>query len=250
MMMKALKRLAALLCLLLAGLARSETLTVSAAASLTDALREIGPQFAAQHPGVNVRFNFGASGLLVQQLRQGAPVDLLLTADATSMDQAASLGLIRPETRIDFAGNALVLVEAAGSATPLRQLGDLSQASVRRIAIGKPATVPAGRYAREVLEAAGLLDALQPKLVPADNVRQALDYVARGEVQAGFVYLSDAATQRDKLRVVQRFNVAVRYPGAVAQTSPRAALAAAFLLHLRSREAQALLAQRGFITTP
>lgn len=234
----------------LATLARAETLTVSAAASLTDALREIGPQFEAAHPGVEVRFNFGASGLLVQQLRQGAPVDLLLTADLASMDQAASLALIRPETRIDFAGNVLVLIEAAKTAAPLRQLSDLSQPGVRRIAIGKPASVPAGRYAREVLEAAGLWDALQPKLVPADNVRQALDYVARGEVQAGFVYLSDAATQGDKLRVVQRFNVAVRYPGAVTQASPRAGLAAAFLLHLRSREAQAVLAQRGFITPP
>lgn len=243
------KLLAIALSLLLATLARAETLTVSAAASLTDALRKIGPQFEAAHPGVELRFNFGASGLLVQQLRQGAPVDLLLTADLASMDQAASLGLIRPDTRINFAGNVLVLIEAAKSAAPLRQLADLTQPAVRRIAIGKPTSVPAGRYAREVLEAAGLWDTLQPRLVPADNVRQALDYVARGEVQAGFVYLSDASTQADKLRVVQRFDVAVRYPGAITQAtqgSPRAALAAALLLYLRSREAQAILAQRGF----
>ena len=199
---------------------------------------------------MEVRFNFGASGLLVQQLRQGAPVDLLLTADLASMDQAASLALIRPETRIDFAGNVLVLIEAAKTAAPLRQLSDLSQPGVRRIAIGKPASVPAGRYAREVLEAAGLWDALQPSSCPPTTCARRWTMWRAARCSR---VLSTSATQRPRATSCAWCSASTwpcATPARSSKASPRAGLAAAFLLHLRSREAQAVLAQRGFITPP
>ncbi len=240
-------RLAGLLLGLSLLSAQAQTLTVSAAASLAEALREIAIDFELSHPGVSLRLNLGASGLLVQQLRQGAPVDVLLTADEASMDQAASASLIRPETRAHFAGNRLVLIEPAGANPGLMSLDGLNAPAVRRIAVGKPASVPAGRYARELLESAGLWAALQPRLVQGDNVRQVLDYVARGEAQAGFVYRTDAATQAERLRVVQSFEqISVRYPGAVTQASAQTALAADFLAALRGPAARAVLARRGF----
>ena len=180
----------------------AQTLTVSAAASLADAMREIGTRFEATRTGSSVRFNFAASGVLVQQIVQGAPVDVFASADAQTMDRGIAARVIDATTRRDFAANALVMVTAADGAPALSALKDLAGPSVKRIAIGKPASVPAGRYAQQALTAAGLLPALEPRLVYADNVRQVLDYVSRGEVEAGFVYRTDALLLKDKVQLV------------------------------------------------
>lgn len=235
--------LAALL-LSLPLLASAQQLTVSAAASLTEAFKAIGARFEAKHPGAQIRFNFAASGSLLQQIAHGAPVDVLASADPETMDRGASLWLAG--TRRDFAANALVLVTPPhGSA---KQLSDLTLPAVRRIAIGKPASVPAGRYAQQVLVAQQLWEPLQPKLVFADNVRQVLDYVARGEVEAGFVYRSDAALLPGKLRVagVASGHTPIRYPVAVVKDSRQQRLAREFVAFLAGTEAQALLRQAGF----
>jgi molybdate transport system substrate-binding protein len=228
--------------------AHARELTVSAASSLTQALREIAPAFEAAHPGTKVRLNFGASGALLAQVARGAPVDVLVSADAETMDQAQAQGLVRPGQRREVVSNTLVLiVPAARSHTP-RTLAELAGPGFPRIAIALPASVPVGRYAKGALEAAGLWGAIQPKMVGANHVRQALDYVARSEVDAGFVYATDAAVMPDKVRVA--FTVPtqtpIRYPAAVLAAAPRPAPAVRFLDYLVTPEAQAVFARHGF----
>lgn len=235
--------LAALL-LSLPLLAGAQQLTVSAAASLTEAFKAIATRFEARHPGVTLRFNFAASGALLQQIANGAPVDVFASADAETMDRGAALWL--DGTRRDFAANALVLVTPPGAST--QRVSDLALPAVRRIALGKPASVPAGRYAQQLLQGLQLWEPLQPKLVFADNVRQALDYVARGEVEAGFVYRSDAALLPGKVRIagLATGHAPIRYPVAVVKDSRQSKLARDFVAFLVGPEAQALLRQAGF----
>jgi molybdate transport system substrate-binding protein len=229
----------------------SQLLTVSAAASLTEAMREIGARFEAARPGVMVRFNFASSGVLVQQIVQGAPVDVFASADQETMERGIARKVIDPATRRDFARNAVVMIaptRGAPGAASLSGLADLRRPDVRRVALGKPATVPAGRYAKQALDRAGLWAVLEPKLVHAENVRQVLDYVARGEVEAGFVYRTDAALLQDKARVVLTIEGGdpVTYPVAVVADSRQPALARDFHGFLLGPEAQAVLARHGF----
>jgi molybdate transport system substrate-binding protein len=238
--------------LLLAALAfplaaAAQQLTVSAAASLTDAFKQIGQRFEAMKPGVTVRFNFAASGVLIQQIIQGAPVDVFASADQETMDRGVQQKMIDADSRRDFAANTLVLVLPAQGTPPVSKLADLATPAVKRIAVGKTATVPVGRYTQQALEHAGLWSALQPKFVQADTVRQVLDYVARGEVDAGFVYRSDAAIMADKVKIVQTVegHTPVRYPVAVVAESRLKALARDFTAFLVAPEAQAILARFG-----
>jgi molybdate transport system substrate-binding protein len=227
-------------------LACAQQLTVSAAASLTDAFKEIGPRFEAAKPGATLRFNFAASGVLLQQIAQGAPVDVFVSADQETMNRGVELKAIAADTRRDFASNSLVLITPpAGHVKGLREL---TQADVKRIAVGKPASVPAGRYSQQALESAKLWSDLQPKFVFADNVRQVLDYVARGEVEAGLVYRTDAELVKDKVHIVVTVSghAPVTYPAAVVADSKQAALARDFVAFLGSAEAQAILARYGF----
>ena len=237
------------LLLLLAALpllASAQQLTVSAAASLTDAFKEIGPRFEAGKPGATVRFNFAASGVLLQQIVQGAPVDVFASADQETMNRGAEQRLIAADTRRDFASNTLVLVTPPGS--PVKAVRDLATADVKRIAIGKVASVPVGRYTQQALESAQLWAPLQPKLVFADNVRQVLDYVSRGEVEAGFVYRTDAELAKGKVHIAMTVggHMPVTYPAAVVADSRQAALARDFVTFLSGSEAQAILTRYGF----
>ena len=240
------KRLLSALCLAVPLLAGAQQLTVSAAASLTDAFKEIGTRFEAAKPGATVRLNFAASGVLLQQIAHGAPVDVFASADQETMDRASAQKLIAAGTRRDFAANALVLIAPPGS--PVRQLADLARADVKRIAVGKAASVPVGRYTQQALERAQLWAGLQPKLVWADNVRQVLDYVQRGEVEAGFVYRTDAEPAKGKVGIAMSVggHAPVRYPAAVVADSRQAALARDFVNFLGGAEAQAILAHHGF----
>ena len=228
--------------------AMAQQLTVSAAASLTDAFKEIGTRFEASRPGASVRFNFAASGVLLQQISQGAPVDVFASADQDTMDRAVSQKLIDTATRKDFASNSLVLIEPAQGAVGLKALQDLAGPNVKKIAVGKTATVPVGRYTRESLEAAQLWAPLEPRFVQADSVRQVLDYVSRGEAEAGFVYRTDAAVMGDKVRVVLTAtgHTPVSYPIAVVAESKEKALAKDFIAFLSTEPAQAVLVRFGF----
>jgi molybdate transport system substrate-binding protein len=230
------------------GAAPPVVLTVSAAASLAEAMRELGTRFEAANPGTTVRLNLAASGVLVQQLIQGAPVDVFASADEASMDRAVRAGVVDATTRRVFATNTLVIVVPADGSARIASVADLAGPAVRRIAIGKPETVPAGRYAGEALAAAGIAAAVQPRLVFADHVRQVLDYVARGEVDAGFVYRSDAAVMASRVRVAApaRGHAPITYPVAAVKDSRHAAPARRFVAFLGSGEAQAVLAKHGF----
>lgn len=228
--------------------ASAQQLTVSAAASLTEAFREIGGKFEASRPGSTVRFNFAASGTLFQQIRQGAPVDVFASADQETMDRAATERLINTASRTNFVSNSLVMITPGADQTRLASLQDLTAASVQRIAVGKTATVPVGRYTRQTLENAGLWQPLEAKFVQADSVRQVLDYVSRGEAQAGFVYRTDAAIMGDKVRVVLTpgGHSPITYPIAIVADSKQAALAREFLQYLGSEPARAVLTRYGF----
>jgi molybdate transport system substrate-binding protein len=229
--------------------AHAAELTVSAAASLTNAFKDLGPMFEAANPGTKVLFNFGASGALLQQIAKGgAPVDVFVSADQETMDQAQSQGLVQAAQRRDFVSNSLVVIVPASASGVPKAVSDLTQASYKRIAIGLPASVPVGRYTKSVLEAAGLWTAIEPKMVGATNVRQALDYVARAEVDAGFVYATDAALMPDKVKVALTVPTPkpVLYPAAPIAASENAAMAMKFVDYLQSAQAQAVLARYGF----
>ncbi len=228
--------------------ARAADLVVSAAASLTNAFKALAPLYEAAHPGTHVQLNFAASDALVAQIEKGAPVDVFAAADQASMDRADAAHLLAPGTRHDFVANTLVVITPATSLAPLKSLQDLQQPAIHRIALGQPSGVPAGRYAKAALEAAQLWPALEPKAVYAQNVRQALDYVSRAEVDAGFVYATDAATDKDTVRVA--FTVAtptpIRYPVAAIAAGPNAAGGRDFAAFLSTASAQAVLARFGF----
>lgn len=233
---------------LTAGSTLAADVTVSAASSLTNAFKEIAAGYEAQHPGSKVALNFGASGALLQQLAKGAPVDVFASADQETMDMAQQQGLVKPADRRDFVRNALVLIVPSDSTAPIRSLEDLTQASVKRVAIGIPASVPVGRYSKHALEAKGLWAKVAPKAINTQNVRQSLDYVARGEVDAGFVYATDAAIMKDKVKVAFEvpLDVAISYPIARTAASANAAEAERFIGYVLSPPGQAVLGKFGF----
>jgi molybdate transport system substrate-binding protein len=236
--------------LLLGAQAAAADLTVSAAASLTNAFRELGPMFEAQNPGTKVQFNFAASGVLLQQIAKGAPVDVFASADQETMDQAQAQSLVRPEQRRNFVSNVLVVIVPSDAKALPATLQDLAQPGYARIAIGLPASVPVGRYTKGVLQQAGLWGAIEPRMIGAQNVRQALDYVARGEVDAGFVYATDAARMPDKVKVAFKVpaTAPVLYPIAPVAAGTQAAAAQKFVAFVLSPPAQAMLARHGFGT--
>lgn len=242
------KKITISLALLLGHCAWAADLTVSAAASLTQAFQEIGAQFEAQNPGTKVRFNFAASGALLQQIVNGAPVDVLATADTETMAKAVAKAVVNADDSQVFTTNRLVLITPVQSELGLKQLADLKKSEVKRFAMGVPASVPAGHYTQGALEKAGLWTVLKEKIISTQNVRQALDYVARGEVDAGFVYASDAQVMADKVKVA--FDVPtvvpIQYPIAKVTASTQPATANAFIAFMQSNRGQAILKKYGF----
>jgi len=231
-----------------ASCAMAGEVVVSAAASLTNAFREAAQSYEAQYPGSKVSLNFAASGVLLQQIVKGAPVDVFASADQETMDAAQKQGLVLPGERMDFVGNSLVLIVPSDSKLAIRNLDDLTRNSVTRVAIANPASVPVGRYAQGALKKAGLWDAVQAKAISTQNVRQSLDYVARGEVDAGFVYGTDAAIMKDKVNVAFEvpLEAPVLYPIATIKGSSNALEAKRFVGYLHTKPAQAILAKYGF----
>jgi molybdate transport system substrate-binding protein len=234
--------------------ASAQEMVLSVAVSLKDATEEVGRAFMAAHPGVTLRYNFGASGDLQKQIEAGAPADVFLSAATRQMDELEKRNLIVAGSRRAFARNALTVVKPADSRIDIAKAGDLLEARVTRIVVGNPRTVPAGQYAEESLRALGLWDRLHPKLVFAENVRQALDYVVRGEVDAGFVYTTDAAARaqgvREAFRPPEDSYRPIVYPGAVVAASRHGTLAQAFLDLLSGAPGRTVLARFGFQPPP
>ncbi len=227
-----------------------QEITVSAAASLKNSFEEIGKAFGARQKGVKVIFNFASSGDLVRQIEAGAPVDVFASAAIREMDSLEKKNLILPGTRSNFAANGLVLVRPASATVQLKSFGDLRNSAVKRIAIGTPASVPAGMYAEQTLRYYGIWEEIKPKLVFGENVRQVLDYVARGEVDAGIVFATDAGVRTKDVTVVTvapvESHAAILYPIGVVKDTKNSKLAKAFVDFVLSAEGKGILTKYGF----
>jgi molybdate transport system substrate-binding protein len=234
--------------------ASAQEVIFSAAISMKDAVEELGRTFAGSRPGLILRYNVGSSGELQKQIEAAAPVDLFISAAQRQMDELQQKNLILVGSRRNFARNVLTVIKPSQSKLDLSKPADLLDPRVSKIAVGNPKTVPVGQYSEESLRALGLWDRLQPKLVFAENVRQVLDYVARGEVDAGFVYTTDAAIRRD--HVVEAFRPAedtyrpVIYPVAIVAASKHQAVAQGFIDLLVGKEGQSVLVRFGFLPPP
>jgi molybdate transport system substrate-binding protein len=222
---------------------------VSAAASLTDALNALKGPFEREHAGITLTYNFGSSGKLAQQIVQGAPSDVFLSASPKDMEKLAGQNLIVTESLTDFAKNELVLITNQNNPAPLASFEDLASAKLEHLAIGEPESVPAGRYAKEVFEKLNLWDKLQSKLVMGSDVRQVLTFVESGNAEAGVVYASDAAIAKG-VKVLATANAnwhqPIVYPGAVIASSAHQKEAKEFLAFLISEKGKEVLKKYGF----
>ena len=235
-----------------AATATAAELTVFAAASLSDALKEIAPAYG-KATGDTLRFNFGASGTLARQIKEGAPADVIISADELRVDQLERAGLLLAGTRRTILANQLVVVVAGEDGTPVAGLADLAKPEVRRIAIGEPATVPVGTYTKEYLQKLGLWAQVIDKCVPLDNVRAVLAAVEAGNADAGFVYQTDALTSKT-VRIAVLVPLAegpkITYPVAVLRDAKAPEAAKAFAVFLSCPAAQAVFAKFGFLAAP
>jgi molybdate transport system substrate-binding protein len=226
-------------------------ITVSAAASLQEPLQQLAREYEASHRGVAVSLNFGGSGMLAQQIEQGAPADIFFSAAPQPMDSLAAKGLLLPGARRDLLRNTVVLVIPKSETAP-NSFAALASPTVKLLALGDPATVPAGGYGRVTLQSLGIWDAVQPKLVLAKDVRQVLTYVETGNADAGIVYATDAA-QSGKVKVAAiappGSHAPVVYPAAVLRQSAHPAAARRFLDFLSSTQARTIFERDGFTVT-
>nr|AYM54015.1 molybdenum ABC transporter periplasmic molybdate-binding protein [Pyxidicoccus fallax] len=237
----------ALLLFLVTVSARAEKALVFAAASTTNALQELAPAFT-QATGHEVAFAFGASSDLARQATAGAPADAFLSADALKMDALEKVGLVQPGTRLDLLSNRLVVVVPVGAKRQVTGAADLK--GLKRLALADPAAVPAGVYAKAWLEKAGVWKDVEPKVVPALDVRAALSAVEAGRVDAGVVYATDAA-QSKKVRVAFAVPEAeaprIVYPVAALTKGKAPEAGQAFVRFLRSDEARRVFSRHGFL---
>jgi molybdate transport system substrate-binding protein len=225
--------------------AQAAELTVFAAASLSDALKEIASAYE-KRTGDRVNFNFAASSTLARQIREGARADLFFSADEEKMDQLAAKNLIRKESRRSVLSNSLVIVVAPDSS--LKSAADLRQ--FKRIALAEPNTVPAGIYARKYLEQEHLWTELNQKIVPTENVRAALAAVESGNAGAAIVYKTDAAISKNVkigYEVPARASPGISYPLAMLAEARNVAGAERFWQYLQSPEAARTFQKFGFI---
>lgn len=227
----------------------SASLTVSAGISLKDALEEIQAAYAKEKPGVSLTFNFGSSGMLQQQIEQGAPVDVFLSAAPRQMDALDAKGLLLPGSRRNLLRNRLVLV-VAKNGKGISSFADLARGDVKLVAAGDPASVPAGQYAQEALTALKLWEAVKGKAVLAKDVRQVLTYVETGNVDAGLVYRTDALASA-RVRIVaeapEGSHSPILYPAAVVRSTKQPAAAREFVEYLSGKKSREIFEKYGFL---
>ena len=226
----------------------SPELIVSAAVSMQDVLQEIKQLYLNQYPQANITFNFGSSGSLQHQIEQGAPVDIFISAAPQQMNRLAAKELLVNETRQDLVENQMVLVVRSDNQS-IADFKDLTKKSTEQIALGEPNSVPAGKYAREILTNLSLSNKIEPKTVYAKDVRQVLNYVAMGNVDAGIVYSTDTiSTKKVKVVAIAEPNnhSPVVYPVAMVKDSNHPDAAKQMLEFLFTPEAQAIFQKHGF----
>lgn len=222
-------------------------LTVSAAASLKDAVGELKTIYEKQHTDVTITNNLAASGTLQKQIEEGAPADLFISAGKSQMDALSQKGLIIEESRKDLLGNEMVLI--AGKDSKLTGFDGLTDPSIEKISIGTPETVPAGKYAQEALISLKLWDQLQSKIVQAKDVRQVLTYVETGNVDAGLVYRTDAIVGKD-IKVIsaapEGSYKSIVYPIAIIKSTKYQKQTEEFVKFLQTDEAVKVFEKYGF----
>ncbi len=232
----------------------STQLTVSAAASLKSVMEEIKPIYQQEHPETEITYNFASSGSLQRQIEHGAPVDVFISAATKQMDALEKQDLLLTETRRDLLKNQMVLVTPASNKNnnlKLDNFDDLTTKEITTIALGEPGSVPAGKYAQEVLTAFKIADKVNSKAVYGKDVRQVLNYVATGNVDAGIVYRTDAQVS-DNVQIVatapENAHSPVIYPIAVIKDSDNPEAANELIEFLSTPEAQAIFEEYGFVS--
>lgn len=229
--------------------ARADEILVSAAASLTDVLKEIGGAYQSKS-NHTVKFNFGPSSGLARQIDQGAPVDLFFSADLAQMDRLDKKGRLEPGARKNLLSNQLVIIVPADSNLAISSPKDLLTAAIKRIALAEPSSVPVGVYSSKYLADEGLWNQVKSKIVPVQDVRATLAAVESGNVEAGFVYKTDAAVSK-QVKIAYEVPIAkglkIIYPVAVVRESKRKDVARDFLNYLQSLNAKATFKRYGFI---
>ncbi|WP_297504090.1 molybdate ABC transporter substrate-binding protein [Ferrovum sp.] len=223
-------------------------LVISAASSLTDSLNVLKGIYQSRHPDETIFFNFGASGSLEKQIEGGAPVDLFVSASVTEMEALQRRQLILEGSRNDLLSNEIVLIVPRSNHASIQGFSDLWKA--HRLVMGDPGFVPAGQYAKEVLKFQGLFGLLEDRLVYGDNVRQVLEYVARGEVDAGLVFSTDALIMKDRVRIVtaapKGSHEPILYPVAILRLSTHPQEAREFLNFISGPEGREVFSRFGF----
>ena len=231
--------------------AGADSLTVLAASSLTDALSRAGAAWTAKGHA-EISFSFDGSSRLAKQVEAGIPADAFFSADRDWMDYLQERGLVEASTRVDLLGNTLVLVEPAAMPASVREPSDLLRPALVHLALAGE-SVPAGKYGRAALRAAGVWEAVEARVVQGDNVRTVLSWVASGNAEAGVVYATDAKVE-PKVRVAFTFppssHPPIVYPAAVLKGAQNAQAAADFLAFCRSPEGMAIFTAAGFVAAP
>lgn len=227
------------------------SLTISAAASLKDAMEEIKQQYGKEKPNVTITYNFGSSGSLQQQIEQGAPVDIFMPAAAKQMNVLKEKNLIIEETNKNLLENKVVLIAPKDSSL-LKEFTDLADDRVKKIALGEPKSVPVGQYSEEILISMKIKEKVQPKAVFARDVREVLTWVETGNADAGIVYETDAKVS-DKVKVVasapENSHKPVVYPVAVIKSSQNIDAAKEFLQFISGDKGKAVFEKFGFHMT-
>jgi molybdate transport system substrate-binding protein len=227
-----------------------KTLVVSAAISLKDALTRLAADFEKNNGQAKILFNFGSTGQLRAQIENGAPADVFASAASEDMDKLSQKKMIIESSRINLVANRLVLIRNGKRVISLKDINDLTSDTIRRIAIGNPDTVPAGHYARDSLNYYYIYEKLRQKLIFGENVRQVLDYVARGEVDAGLVYATDAVVEKQVVVVMKlpdETHKPIIYPAAVIKASKNVELAGEFIRFIHSPESAGIFREYGFV---
>ncbi|MFU0825111.1 molybdate ABC transporter substrate-binding protein [Clostridium sp.] len=226
----------------------SVTLTISAAASLTETMEELKTLYVKDYPNVNIVYNFGSSGSLQHQIEQGAEVDIFLSAAQKQMDNLEKKGLILEDSRINLLENSVVLITPK-DVTNVTSFKDITGDNIEKLALGEPESVPAGEYAEEVFKNLGILDKIKSKSVYAKDVKEVLAWVETGNADAGVVYETDAKSS-NKITIASKApsdsHEPILYPAAIIKSSKNLSAAKDFMNFLRSDEAKKVYEKYGF----
>ena len=225
----------------------ADSLLVSAASNLILAFEEVGARYE-EDTGTQVTFNFAASGQLAQQIEQGAPVDMFVSANTAYVEELAAKGRVLPDSVQTYARGRLTLWTRADSSPTVETVEDLLNPEVRRVAIANPEHAPYGVAARQALQTAGVWDAIQSKLVPGENVRQALQYAETGNVDAAIIPLSLSITSQGSWTLIpEDLHTPIEQALGVVADSPRRAQARDFADFIAGPQGQAILQEYGFM---